>query len=77
MAEVEIIRGKQMPAKLGESEVRSQDNDRLKQDHAELDDLLGQLNAALESNDVARIYPTLDLFWAAISVHPGRTSTSF
>lgn len=65
----EIIRGKQMPAKLGESEVRSQDNDRLKQDHAELDDLLRQLNAALESNDVARIYATLDLFWARLAMH--------
>lgn len=47
----------------------SQDNDRLKQDHAELDGLLRQLNAALESNDVARIYATLDLFWARLAMH--------
>jgi hemerythrin-like domain-containing protein len=58
-----------MHAKLVGGEVSSQDNDRLKQDHAELDGLLRQLNAALESNDVTRIYATLDLFWARLAMH--------
>lgn len=39
------------------------------QDHAELGDLLGQLIATLQSNDLAQIYATLDLFWARLAVH--------
>jgi len=47
----------------------------LMQDHAELGELLDQLIAKLESNDsleaneLARIYATLDLFWARLAMH--------
>ncbi len=49
--------------------MRAQDDERLMQDHAELGDLLGELIATLESNDVARIYSILDLFWARLAIH--------
>jgi hypothetical protein len=49
--------------------MRTQDDEQLMQDHAELGDLLGQLIATLQANDVARIYATLDLFWARLAVH--------
>lgn len=38
-------------------------------DHAELGDLLNQLDAALEANDVAQTHAALDLFWARLAVH--------
>ena len=43
--------------------------ERLTRDHAELGDLLNQLFAALDSNDVSRSYATLDLFWARLAIH--------
>ena len=39
------------------------------EDHAELGELLDQLFATLESSDVARIYATLDMFWARLAIH--------
>ena len=42
---------------------------RLMHDHVELGDLLNQLIATLESNDVAQIHSTLDLFWARLAMH--------
>src|SRR5688572_21596384 len=44
-------------------------DERLIHDHAELGDLLNQLNAALEANDVAQTHAALDLFWARLAVH--------
>jgi len=44
----------------------SQASQRLVDDHAALDDLLGQLWAALESGDVACSHAKLDLFWARL-----------
>ena len=44
-------------------------DERLLHDHAELGDLLNQLNASLEANDVARTHAALDLFWARLAVH--------
>jgi len=49
--------------------MQSKDAERLTHDHVELGDLLGQLIATLESNDVARSYATLDLFWARLAMH--------
>lgn len=43
--------------------------ERLTRDHVELGDLLSQLSAGLDSNDVSRIYATLDLFWARLAIH--------
>lgn len=42
---------------------------RLMEDHAELGDLLNQLIAALDANDIARSHATLDLFWARLAIH--------
>ncbi len=44
-------------------------DERLLHDHDELGDLLNQLDAALETNDVARTHSTLDLFWARLAMH--------
>jgi hypothetical protein len=49
--------------------MHTQDDELLKHDHDELGDLLSQLIATLESNDVARIHATLDLFWARLAIH--------
>src|SRR6185369_7637975 len=38
-------------------------------DHAELGNLLNQLEAALEANDVEQTHSTLDLFWARLAMH--------
>ena len=38
-------------------------------DHAELGDLLNQLDAALEAKDAARTHSALDLFWARLAMH--------
>lgn len=38
-------------------------------DHDELSDLLNQLGAALDANEVARTHNTLDLFWARLAMH--------
>ena len=51
------------------TEMHSQDDQRLRHDHAEIGKLLSQLIATIESNDVTRIYETLDLFWARLAVH--------
>ena len=44
-------------------------DERLIHDHAELGDLLDQLSAALEANDVGRTHAVLDRFWARLAVH--------
>ena len=44
-------------------------DERLLHDHAELGDLLNQLDAALEANDPARTHAALDLFWARLAMH--------
>ena len=44
-------------------------DERLMHDHAELGDLLNQLNATLEANDIAQTYAALDLFWARLAIH--------
>jgi hemerythrin-like domain-containing protein len=44
-------------------------DERLRHDHAELGDLLNQLNAALEANDIAQTHAALDLCWARLAVH--------
>jgi iron-sulfur cluster repair protein YtfE (RIC family) len=38
-------------------------------DHAELGNLLNQLEAALRANDVEQTHSTLDLFWARLAMH--------
>src|SRR6185369_10665853 len=38
-------------------------------DHAELGNLLNQLEAALKANDVEQTHSTLDLFWARLAMH--------
>lgn len=38
-------------------------------DHAELGNLLNQLEAALQANDVEQTHFSLDLFWARLAVH--------
>ena len=38
-------------------------------DHAELGDLLNQLDAALAARDAARTHSALDLFWARLAMH--------
>jgi hypothetical protein len=43
--------------------------ERLAHDHAELDNLLAEVIAALEAKDIARSHTTLDLFWARLAVH--------
>ena len=42
---------------------------RLADDHVALDELLKQLHAALDHDDVATAYAKLDLFWAKLAVH--------
>lgn len=49
--------------------MHSQDSERLKHDHAEVGDLLDQLTATFDANDIARAHATLDLFWARLAVH--------
>ena len=49
--------------------MRATDDEPLMHDHAELGGLLDQLIATLESNDVARTYASLDLFWARLAMH--------
>ncbi|HEU5130815.1 MAG TPA: hemerythrin domain-containing protein [Pyrinomonadaceae bacterium] len=41
----------------------------MQHDHAELGELLNELDAALEANDAARTHATLDLFWARLAMH--------
>jgi len=41
----------------------------LGEDHAQLDDLIAQLCAALEARDVERSFHLLDLTWARLAVH--------
>lgn len=49
--------------------MRSKDDERLTHDHAELSDLLGELMAALDSDDIARSHAVMDLFWARLAIH--------
>ena len=49
--------------------MNSKSDEQLIHDHAELGDLLSQLDAALEAKDVARTHATLDLFWARLAMH--------
>lgn len=49
--------------------MNSKTDERLIHDHAELGDLLNQLDAALAAKDVARTHATLDLFWARLAMH--------
>ena len=49
--------------------MRQKNDERLVHDHAELGELLGQLIKALDSNDVARTFVVLDLFWARLAIH--------
>ena len=49
--------------------MNSKPDERLRHDHAELGDLLNQLDVALEANDAARIHAALDLFWARLAMH--------
>lgn len=44
-------------------------NESLASDHAELDELLGELFAAFEAGEIELIYRTLDLFWARLAMH--------
>jgi len=41
----------------------------LMHDHAELGDLLNELSAALDANDIAQTHATLDMFWARLAMH--------
>lgn len=47
----------------------SKADERLLHDHAELGNLLDDLDASLEANDAARAHSTLDLFWARLAMH--------
>ena len=47
----------------------SKADERLLHDHAELGNLLDNLDAALEANDAAGTHATLDLFWARLAMH--------
>lgn len=47
----------------------SKGSKRLADDHAALDQLLAQLQAALNNGDVDACYASLDLFWAKLAVH--------
>ena len=49
--------------------MHSQDSEHLKHDHAELGDVLSQLTAAFDANEIASAHATLDLFWARLAVH--------
>ena len=44
-------------------------DEQLQHDHAELGELLNELDAALEANDATRAHATLDLFWARLAMH--------
>lgn len=44
-------------------------NNLLAHDHSELDELLAELFAALDSGDVERSYQKLDFFWARLAMH--------
>ena len=44
-------------------------NQRLAHDHAELGNLLGEVNAALDAKVIARSHASLDRFWARLAVH--------
>lgn len=43
--------------------------DRLAKDHADLDELLGELRTALDGGDIAHSHARLDLFWARLGMH--------
>ena len=47
----------------------SKADERLLHDHAELGNLLDNLDAALEAKDAAGTHATLDLFWARLAMH--------
>jgi hemerythrin superfamily protein len=47
----------------------SQPSQQLTDDHASLDQLLKQLQAALQASDVETSHTRLDLFWARLAVH--------
>lgn len=47
----------------------SKGTERLANDHVALDQLLKQLQAALNNGDVQACYARLDLFWAKLAVH--------
>lgn len=49
--------------------MQSRPRQQLTDDHAKLETLLKQLQAALASGDVKESYATLDLFWARLAVH--------
>ena len=49
--------------------METQINKLLASDHSELDELLAELFAALDSGDVERIYEKLDFFWARLAMH--------
>ena len=49
--------------------MRSKGTQRLADDHEALDELLKQLQAALDRDDVNAAYARLDLFWAKLAVH--------
>jgi hypothetical protein len=44
-------------------------NQRLARDHQDLDSLLDELRAALETGELREIYRRLDLFWARLAIH--------
>ena|SRR5688572_24309031 len=44
-------------------------NNLLAADHAELDALLKEIFAELESGDAGRVYQSLDFFWARLAMH--------
>lgn len=47
----------------------SKGSDRLADDHAALDQLLTELQTALNNGEPAAVYASLDLFWAKLAVH--------
>lgn len=47
----------------------SEASQRLADDHAALDEVMRQLQAALESGDIGSSHSLLDLFWARLAVH--------
>lgn len=48
---------------------KKQITDLLSFDHSELDELLAELFAAFETENVRQIYDSLDIFWARLAMH--------
>ena len=49
--------------------MKAKADEQLQHDHAELGELLNELDAALAASDAARTHATLDLFWARLAMH--------